>query len=118
METTVFHTASTSAANTAATAGHDHRRLGRELDLFDTDPLIGAGLPYWLPAGAAVRHTLEEYIREGRAPGGLPPRLLARPRQAPSAPPGGRHPVKPWPWRSRRVSRLFRRPPAKQAIAT
>jgi len=29
-----------------------------------TDPLIGAGLPYWLPAGAAVRHALEEYLRE------------------------------------------------------
>ncbi|MEU3662512.1 threonine--tRNA ligase [Streptomyces sp. NPDC032940] len=42
---------------------HDHRRIGRELGLFDTDPLIGAGLPYWLPDGAAVRHTLEEYIR-------------------------------------------------------
>ncbi len=43
---------------------NDHRRLGRELGLFDTDPLIGTGLPYWLPAGAAVRHALEEYIRE------------------------------------------------------
>ncbi|MFE5328841.1 threonine--tRNA ligase [Embleya sp. NPDC056575] len=42
---------------------YDHRRLGRELNLFDTDPLIGAGLPYWLPDGATVRHTLEEYIR-------------------------------------------------------
>lgn len=42
---------------------HDHRRLGRELNLFDTDPLIGAGLPYWLPDGAALRHALEEYIR-------------------------------------------------------
>jgi threonyl-tRNA synthetase len=42
---------------------HDHRKLGRELGLFGTDPLIGAGLPYWLPHGAAVRHTLEEYIR-------------------------------------------------------
>ncbi|MDH6121673.1 threonyl-tRNA synthetase [Kitasatospora sp. GAS204A] len=42
----------------------DHRKLGRELELFDTDPLIGAGLPYWLPAGAAVRHALEEYVRE------------------------------------------------------
>src|SRR6476646_4137932 len=41
----------------------DHRKLGRELGLFDTDPLIGAGLPYWLPDGAAVRHALEEYIR-------------------------------------------------------
>ncbi|WP_432133650.1 MULTISPECIES: threonine--tRNA ligase [unclassified Streptomyces] len=42
---------------------HDHRRLGRELDLFDTDPLMGAGLPYWLPDGAIVRHELEEYVR-------------------------------------------------------
>jgi len=47
-------------------AGHlfDHRKLGRALDLFDTDPLIGAGLPYWLPGGAAIRHALEEYVRE------------------------------------------------------
>ncbi|MGW2232110.1 threonine--tRNA ligase [Streptomyces formicae] len=45
------------------TAMHDHRKLGRELDLFGTDPLIGAGLPYWLPDGAAVRHALEEYVR-------------------------------------------------------
>ena len=43
---------------------HDHRRLGRELGLFDTDPLMGAGLPYWLPGGAVVRHTLEEYVRD------------------------------------------------------
>ncbi|MER7578824.1 threonine--tRNA ligase [Kitasatospora sp. NPDC097691] len=42
---------------------HDHRKLGRELDLFDTDPLMGSGLPYWLPDGAAIRHTLEEFIR-------------------------------------------------------
>ncbi|MCA1008720.1 threonine--tRNA ligase [Rhodococcus hoagii] len=42
----------------------DHRRLGRELDLFDTDPLMGAGLPYWLPDGATVRHTLEEYVHD------------------------------------------------------
>lgn len=42
---------------------HDHRKLGRELELFGTDPLIGSGLPYWLPDGAAVRHALEEYVR-------------------------------------------------------
>ncbi|MER7988208.1 threonine--tRNA ligase [Streptomyces noursei] len=47
-----------------ATPDHDHRRLGRALDLFDTDPLMGAGLPYWLPDGAAVRHALEEYVHE------------------------------------------------------
>jgi threonyl-tRNA synthetase len=42
---------------------YDHRKLGRELGLFGTDPLIGAGLPYWLPDGATVRHALEEYVR-------------------------------------------------------
>ncbi|MEH1014093.1 threonine--tRNA ligase [Micromonospora sp. CPCC 206060] len=42
----------------------DHRRLGRELDLFDSDPLSGAGLPLWLPAGAAARHAVESYLRE------------------------------------------------------
>ena len=43
---------------------YDHRKIGRELGLFDSDPLIGAGLPYWLPAGAAIRHALESYIAE------------------------------------------------------
>jgi threonyl-tRNA synthetase len=42
----------------------DHRKLGRELELFHTDPLVGAGLPIWLPAGAAARHAVEEFIRE------------------------------------------------------
>ncbi|MFY1689887.1 threonine--tRNA ligase [Plantactinospora sp. WMMB782] len=43
---------------------HDHRRLGRELELFHADPLSGAGLPVWLPAGAAARHAVESYVRE------------------------------------------------------
>ena len=42
----------------------DHRKLGRELDIFDSDPLIGAGLPFWLPAGAAARYEVESYVRE------------------------------------------------------
>ncbi len=42
----------------------DHRRLGRELGLFVSDPLAGAGLPIWLPAGAAARHAVEEYVRD------------------------------------------------------
>ncbi|HEY7176217.1 MAG TPA: threonine--tRNA ligase [Micromonosporaceae bacterium] len=42
----------------------DHRRLGRELDIFDSNPLIGAGLPFWLPAGAAARYEIESYLRE------------------------------------------------------
>ncbi|MGK8488257.1 threonine--tRNA ligase [Nocardia asiatica] len=41
----------------------DHRTLGRALNLFDTDPLIGSGLPFWLPDGAIVRQALEDYIR-------------------------------------------------------
>lgn len=48
----------------------DHRRLGRELDLFDTHPLIGAGLPVWLPYGAAVRDAVERYVREVEARAG------------------------------------------------
>src|SRR6185369_626174 len=43
---------------------NDHRRLGRELELFGSDPLVGAGLPIWLPAGAAARHAVESYVRE------------------------------------------------------
>jgi threonyl-tRNA synthetase len=42
----------------------DHRKLGRELDLFDSDPMIGAGLPFWLPDGAAARYEVECYLRE------------------------------------------------------
>src|SRR5580692_2986521 len=49
---------------------HDHRKLGRELELFDTDPLIGAGLPFLLPAGAAIRHAIEEYVREAERKAG------------------------------------------------
>ncbi|MGW0050268.1 threonine--tRNA ligase [Nocardia cyriacigeorgica] len=52
-----------SALDRQETHMYDHRQLGRELGLFDTDPLIGSGLPYWLPDGAIVRHSLEEYVR-------------------------------------------------------
>lgn len=40
----------------------DHKRLGRELELFTIIPEIGAGLPIWLPKGATVRRILEDYI--------------------------------------------------------
>jgi threonyl-tRNA synthetase len=56
----------------------DHRKLGRELGIFDTDPLIGAGLPYWLPDGAAVRYALESYIRETERRAGYQHVLLPR----------------------------------------
>ncbi|MEU8080445.1 threonine--tRNA ligase [Catellatospora citrea] len=42
----------------------DHRRLGRDLEIYHSDPMIGAGLPLWLPAGAAARHAIEEFVRE------------------------------------------------------
>ncbi len=42
----------------------DHRRLGRELDLFHTEPLVGAGLPLWLPDGAVIRTELERLAAE------------------------------------------------------
>ncbi len=42
----------------------DHRKLGRELDLFHSDPLAGAGLPIWLPAGAAARRAVEDHLHE------------------------------------------------------
>jgi threonyl-tRNA synthetase len=40
----------------------DHRRIGKELELFTVNELVGAGLPLWLPKGATVRRVLEEYI--------------------------------------------------------
>jgi threonyl-tRNA synthetase len=42
----------------------DHRRVGKELELFTVNELVGAGLPLWLPKGATVRRVLEEYILE------------------------------------------------------
>lgn len=42
----------------------DHRKLGKELDLFMSDGLIGSGLPLWLPNGAIIRRELEEFIKE------------------------------------------------------
>jgi threonyl-tRNA synthetase len=43
-------------------AKRDHRKLGRELELYTTSELVGAGLPTLLPKGATVRRLLEEYI--------------------------------------------------------
>src|SRR5580692_5670897 len=40
----------------------DHRRLGKELELFTVNEAVGAGLPLWLPKGAAIRRVLEDYI--------------------------------------------------------
>src|SRR5699024_149675 len=40
----------------------DHRKLGKELDLFTVSQEVGQGLPIWLPNGATIRRTIERYI--------------------------------------------------------
>ncbi|WP_211746749.1 threonine--tRNA ligase [Paenibacillus sp. Marseille-Q4541] len=40
----------------------DHRKLGKELNMFTFSQLVGQGLPIWLPNGAKLRRTLERYI--------------------------------------------------------
>ncbi len=40
----------------------DHRKIGKELELFSNNPLVGAGLPLWLPNGATIRREIERYI--------------------------------------------------------
>ena len=42
----------------------DHRKIGKELELFMTHPLVGSGLPMYLPNGAVVRKLLERYIQD------------------------------------------------------
>jgi len=44
----------------------DHRKLGKELDLFVTSELVGAGLPLWTPKGALLKNLLDEYVWELR----------------------------------------------------
>src|SRR5699024_6537390 len=40
----------------------DHRKIGRELELFTNSQKVGQGLPLWLPKGATVRRVIERYI--------------------------------------------------------
>ena len=42
----------------------DHRKIGKDLHLFMTHPLVGAGLPIYLPDGATIRRILERYIQD------------------------------------------------------
>ncbi len=41
----------------------DHRVLGKQLELFTVSPMVGSGLILWLPKGAILRQTLEDYIK-------------------------------------------------------
>jgi len=51
----------------------DHRKLGRDLELFFITPNVGSGLPIWLPRGAILRETLENYLREEQRKRGYEP---------------------------------------------
>ena len=42
----------------------DHRKIGKDLKLFMTHPLVGSGLPMYLPNGATIRRILERYIQD------------------------------------------------------
>src|SRR3989442_12535286 len=48
----------------------DHRKLGRELDLFSIQEEYGQGLIFWHPKGGAIRKEMEDYLREQLAAGG------------------------------------------------
>ena len=45
----------------------DHRKLGKEMELFTFSPRVGLGLPLWLPRGAVMRNTLETFLRKKQA---------------------------------------------------
>ena len=42
----------------------DHRKLGKELELFAFSPTVGMGLPLWLPKGAALRERLQDFLKK------------------------------------------------------
>jgi threonyl-tRNA synthetase len=54
-------------------AKRDHRKLGRELDLFSIEEDAGGGLVFWHPKGAIVRGLVEDFIREGLRQRGYSP---------------------------------------------
>jgi threonyl-tRNA synthetase len=51
----------------------DHRRLGKELELFLITQSVGIGLPIWLPKGTILREALENYLREEQRKRGYKP---------------------------------------------
>ncbi|PKA81929.1 threonyl-tRNA synthetase [Ulvibacter sp. MAR_2010_11] len=48
----------------------DHRKLGKELELFTFSPKVGQGLPLWLPKGAALRERLENFLKKAQKKAG------------------------------------------------
>ena len=51
----------------------DHRKLGKELDLFHFSEKVGQGLPLWLPKGADLRMRLENFLKEAQRKSGYEP---------------------------------------------
>ncbi len=51
----------------------DHRKLGKELELFMFSEKVGAGLPIWLPKGTALRSRLENFLKEEQIKRGYQP---------------------------------------------
>jgi threonyl-tRNA synthetase len=51
----------------------DHRKLGKELELFAFSERVGAGLPLWLPKGTALRERLEQFLRKAQVKAGYQP---------------------------------------------
>jgi len=51
----------------------DHRKLGKELDLFTFSQKVGMGLPLWLPKGARLRERLEAFLRKAQVKAGYEP---------------------------------------------
>ncbi len=49
----------------------DHRKLGKELELFAFSEKVGAGLPLWLPKGTMLRERLENFLRKAQVRAGL-----------------------------------------------
>lgn len=45
----------------------DHRKLGKEMELFTFSSRVGLGLPLWLPRGSQMRYTLEQFLRKKQA---------------------------------------------------
>ena len=48
----------------------DHRKLGKQLELFTFSKKVGQGLPLWLPKGAALRSRLEDFLKKAQQKGG------------------------------------------------
>ena len=51
----------------------DHRKIGKELELFTFSEKVGAGLPLWLPKGAALRGRLEDFLKKAQLKAGYDP---------------------------------------------